>query len=245
MERPEPYYRPDLARVHHLGFAFHAKETAPGILRLLEPVMARGGLVVELGCGSGLLTRELVDAGHRVIATDASPAMLDLARETIGAAAEVRRLTLPDDPIPSCDAVVSVGHALNYLPDAESIERALTAIADALLPGGILALDLCDLEYGAARRDPRGVGWVGEDWALVTELSTPTPDRFVRQMAIFSRNEDGSWRRDDERHDNILVDAGRVLALLASRGVQAELRDSFGDEQLPVGLRAVVGRRPA
>jgi precorrin-6B methylase 2 len=32
----------------------------------------RGGLAVELGCGSGLLTRELVGAGHRVIATDAS-----------------------------------------------------------------------------------------------------------------------------------------------------------------------------
>lgn len=245
MERTGPYYRRDLARVHHLGFAFHARETAPGVLRILDPVRAQGGLVVELGCGSGLLTRELVHAGHRVIATDASPAMLDLARETVGTAAEVRLLTLPDDPIPACDAVVSVGHALNYLPDAEAIERALVAIADALRPGGVLALDLCDLEYGAARRDPRGVGWVGEDWALVTELSTPAPDRFVRQMAIFSRNVDGSWRRDDERHENILVETRRVPALLASRGVEAELRDSFGEEQLPVGLRAVVGRRPA
>ncbi len=245
MEEAGPYYRRDLARVHHLGFAFHARETAPGILRLLEPVRARGGLVVELGCGSGLLTRELVQAGHRVIATDASPAMLDLARETVGADAELRRLTLPDDPIPPADAIVSVGHALNYLPDAGAIERALLAIGDALLPGGILAVDLCDLEYGAARRDPRGVGWAAEDWALVTELSTPTPDRFVRRMAIFSRNDDGSWRRDDERHDNILVDTGRVPALLASRGVRADLRDAFGEEQLPVGLRVVVGRRPA
>ncbi|MDQ3210654.1 MAG: class I SAM-dependent methyltransferase [Actinomycetota bacterium] len=50
-----------------------------GILRLLEPVREREGLVVELGCGSGLLTRHLLDAGHRVIATDASPSMLDLA----------------------------------------------------------------------------------------------------------------------------------------------------------------------
>ena len=53
----------------------------PGILALLEPVRARGGLVLEVGCGSGLLTRHLVDAGHRVIATDASPAMVELAQE--------------------------------------------------------------------------------------------------------------------------------------------------------------------
>lgn len=75
-----PYYRRDLALVHHLGFGFHADDCAPGILELLQPVRERDGLVAELGCGSGLLTRYLVDAGHRVIATDASPAMLDLAR---------------------------------------------------------------------------------------------------------------------------------------------------------------------
>jgi SAM-dependent methyltransferase len=73
------YYRDDLALVHHLGFGFHAEATAPGILALLEPV--RGGLVLELGCGSGLFTRYLVEAGHDVVATDASPAMLALARE--------------------------------------------------------------------------------------------------------------------------------------------------------------------
>ena len=49
------YYRDDLALVHHLGFGFHADACAPGILALLEPVLEREGLVLELGCGSGLL----------------------------------------------------------------------------------------------------------------------------------------------------------------------------------------------
>src|SRR5689334_8531939 len=44
------YYREDLALVHHLGFGFHADDCAPGILALLEPVRARRGLVLELGC---------------------------------------------------------------------------------------------------------------------------------------------------------------------------------------------------
>ncbi len=71
----QPYYRPDLALVHERGFGFHAAACAPGILEFLAPVLASGGVVLELGCGSGLLTRQLVAAGHRVIATDASPAM--------------------------------------------------------------------------------------------------------------------------------------------------------------------------
>jgi SAM-dependent methyltransferase len=243
--RPEPYYRAPLARVHHLGFPLHAHECAPGILEILAPVRERGGLVVEVGAGSGLLSRHLVDAGHRVIVTDASPAMLDLARELVPDADEVRRLTLPDDPIPAADAIVSVGHALNYLPDAASIDRALVAVAEALRPGGILALDLCDLEYGAARRDLAPLGRVGDDWAIVNRTSVPTPDRFVREMAVFTRAADGTWRRDDERHDNVLLDTARVPSLLARHGVEAEVRASFGSEALPTGLKVIVGSRPA
>lgn len=108
----------------------------------------------------------------------------------------------------------------------------------------MLALDLCDLEWASARADARPHGWVDEEWALITEFSVPAPDRFVRQMATFVRQDDGSWRRGDERHENVLVETGRVPALLAGVGVEASVRDSFGGEELPAGLRAIVGRRP-
>ena len=243
MEPEAPYYRHDLARIHHLGFGFHADACAPGILAGLAPVRERDGLVVEVGCGSGLLTRYLVDAGCRVIATDASPAMLELARGVVPDAHDVTRVTLPDDPIPTADAIVGVGHALNYLPDAAAIDRALAAIAGALRPGGLLAIDLCGLEYGAARRGNPNVGRVGDDWAIVTEFPPTTPDHFVRQMATFTRNDDGSWRRDDERHDNVLVDIPREIALLGGHGVEAVAATSFGSEELPAGLYAIKGRR--
>jgi SAM-dependent methyltransferase len=240
----DPYYRGDLARIHHEGFAFHADDAAAGIIELLEPVRSSGGLVLEVGCGSGLLTRHLVDAGFRVIATDASPAMLDLAREVAPGAEAIERLTLPDDPLPSADAVVSVGHALNYLPDEASIDRALVAIAQALRPGGVLAVDVCDLRYAEARGDaPASKGWVTDDWALVTEFSSPRPARFVRQMAIFMRNDDGTWRRSDERHDNVLIEVSRVPALLAEHGVDVTLGTTFGTYPLPDGLSSVVGTK--
>jgi SAM-dependent methyltransferase len=237
------YYRRDLALVHHLGFGFHADLCAPGILKLLEPVRAQRGVVVELGCGSGLLTRHLTEAGHRVVATDASPAMLDLAREYAPGAEEIRQLVLPDDPVPPADAVVSIGHVLSYLPDESSLDRAVVAAADALQPGGVLAIDICDREWGEARRDAPNLGRVAEDWAIVTEFSVPSPDRFVRQMAIFVRNDDGSWRRDDERHDNVLIDTTRLPPLLAEHRIEASIATSFGGEQLPTGLRTVIGRR--
>jgi SAM-dependent methyltransferase len=226
--------------VHHLGFGFHADATAPGILALLEPV--RGGLVLELGCGSGLLTRYLIEAGHRVVATDASPAMLALARET-APGAEVRQLVLPDDPLPECEAVISVGHVFSYLSDEAAIERALAAAAEALRPGGVLALDLCDLRYGELRRDDPSSSRIADDWAIVTRFSLPRPNLFVREIAAFLRGEDDAWRRDDERHENVLVDTALVPALLAKHGVKARVSESFGEEELPDGLVAIVGRK--
>lgn len=120
-ESASHYYGRDLALVHHLGFGFHADACAPGIVALLEPVRRRGGLVVEVGCGAGRLTRHLVDAGLRVLATDASPAMLELARETVPDAEDVRSLVLPDDRLPPAEAHLSAGHALNYLADEQAV----------------------------------------------------------------------------------------------------------------------------
>ncbi len=239
-----PYYRADLATVHHRGFGFHAAACAPGVLDLLRPVGERGGLVLEIGCGTGLLTRELLAAGHRVVATDASPAMLDLARKSCPQV-ELRQLTLPLEDPPPADAVVGVGHALNYLDDEAALGSALRSLARALRPSGILALDVCDLEWGTARTSIESSGRVGEDWAIVTRYSSPTPERYVRDMTTFVRNADGTWRRDDERHANILVDTGRLPSLLADEGLDAEIRRSFGSEELPVGLRALIATRPA
>jgi SAM-dependent methyltransferase len=234
------YYKADLALVHHLGFGSHAEKVAPGLLALLEPVLERGGLVVEIGCGSGLLTRRLVDAGHRVLATDASPAMLDLARQH-AAGAEFRALVLPDDPIPEADAVVAVGHPLNYLPDVDAVFRSLAAVARALRPDGILAVDVCDLEWGSARRDAAPYARVEHDWALVTRFSIPSPDRFVRDITTFVRLPDGTFRRSDEHHENALVHTADVPEFLAQHGLDAEVRNSFGTETLPVGLKAIMG----
>lgn len=238
----EPYYRRDLALVHHLGYGFHADRTAPGILEALAPVRDAGGLVLELGCGSGLLARRLIDAGHRVLATDASPAMLDLTRDTVPDAEDVRQIVLPDDPLPRADAIVSVGHMLSYLPDVASIDRALVAIANALEPGGVLAIDILDHRYGTARVDQPDHAQVHDDWAIHTHYVVPDADHFVREITVFVRDGD-VWRRDDERHVNVLVDTAKIPALLAEHRVDARVQPTFGSEPETVGLVAIVGRK--
>jgi SAM-dependent methyltransferase len=238
------YYERDLALVHARGFGQHADRCAPGILELLSPVRGlRDGLVLELGCGSGALTRHLLAAGHRVIATDASADMLSLARAALGEDADLRLVTLPGDPLPAADAIVSVGHVISYLPDAAAIDQALVSMAGALRPGGVLAIDICDLEFGRLRAATENVGRAGPDWAVITEFSAPTPDRYIRDITTFVPDGAGAWRRSGERHENVLVDTSLIPALLVRHGVQATVGTRFGDAELPPGMRAVTGVR--
>ena len=235
------YYQRDLALIHDRGYGQYADRCAPGVLELLAP--ARGGLVLELGCGSGALTRHLLAAGHHVVATDASAEMLDLARAALGESADLRLLTLPDDPLPAADAIVSVGHVISYLPDAAAIEAALVAMAGALRPGGVLAIDILDLSYGQIRAGEPPLGRAEADWAIITEFSAPAPDRFVRDATTFVADGAGGWRRGHERHENVLVDTSLIPGRLAAYGVRACVGTRFGAAELPGGLRAVTGQK--
>lgn len=242
MLRDDHTYQADLALVHDLGFGFHGDRCAPGIRDLLEPVRRRGGLVLELGCGSGSLTRHLLAAGHRVLATDGSPAMVARARAAVPAA-QVRRLVLPDDRLPPVDAVVGVGNVLNYLRDEAEVERALTAIAAALRPDGVLALDLVDRRWGEDPRHLAPMARVRPSWAVFATSALPDPGLLVRDFTTFVRSEDGGWRRADERHEIRLLQGQRVADHLRESGVTVTVNPSFGAERLRAGMVAVIGRR--
>ena len=235
------YYQSDLALVHALGYGQHADNCAPGVLGLLAPVL--GGLVLEVGCGAGALTRHLLAAGHPVIATDPAPALLEQAPASLGAGADLRPLVLPEDPLPAADAIVSVGHVLNYLPSTAAIDRALVAMAGALRPGGVLAFDICDLEHGRMRAGEATFGRVDRDFAIITEFSAPAPEVFVRDITTFVPDGAGAWRRGHEHHENVLVDTAAIPGRLAQHGVTATVRASFGSESLAPGLRTVIGWR--
>jgi hypothetical protein len=169
--------------------------------------------------------------------------MLELARDYVPGAEAVQRLRLPEDPLPSADAIVAVGHPLSYLDDAEQLDRSLIAIARALKSGGVLAFDICDYQWGEARRDQQPRVWFGEDWVLITVTSVPDRATYRREMTMFVRSAGELWYRDDELHDNVLVDANELLTTLARNGVTAEVKGAFGDETLPYGLAAIVGHR--
>ena len=98
--------------------------------------------VLDLCCGTGLMTDALLALGYRVTGVDGSPAMLARARQLVGPDPVLIQQTLPDLMIGGVfDAAVSTFDGLNYLTPAE-LGSTLTAVGRRLRLGGWLVFDL-------------------------------------------------------------------------------------------------------
>lgn len=98
--------------------------------------------VLDLCCGTGLLARELIARGYRVVGVDASEAMLALARARLGPEVTLGRATLPDLTAGGAfDAAVCTFDGLNYLAPDE-LRLTMAAVARRLRPAGWLVFDL-------------------------------------------------------------------------------------------------------
>lgn len=99
-----------------------------------------GAAVLDLGCGPGKATAQLVRAGFDVTGLDASRGLLDVARR-IAPAARFLHGSFDDlDAVAAYDGIWA-NFALLHAPRAD-MPRHLAAIARALRPGGIFHLSM-------------------------------------------------------------------------------------------------------
>ncbi len=84
----------------------------------------RGRRVLDAGCGPGSYTEWLVEHGARVLALDASPSMIELAKQRLRGAAELRQADL-NEPLDFIGAsshdVVLCALVLDYVRDWERL----------------------------------------------------------------------------------------------------------------------------
>ena len=238
------FYADSLAHVHDAGFGDFARDAAPGLLRRLRRAGVRDGLVVDLGCGSGIWARALTDAGYDVLGVDGSAAMLALARERAPSARFVRASAYDVD-LPRCAAVTALGEVLNYDPPPHGLGRVFRRVHAALRPGGFFVFDLAG--PGREGQRPRRSWHEGEGWMLCLEASEDRKRReLTRKITVFRRS-GRSWRRSDEVHRLRLFDRETVLTELASAGFTAEALGGYGRRpRFPAGWAGFAAtRRPA
>lgn len=110
---------------------------------LLSEYNITEGIVVELACGTGEITRRLSDVGYDMIGVDLSEEMLEIAREKCQANVlllhqDMRKLDLYG----SAAAIVCICDGMNYLCSKEELEQTFHQVSLFLDRGGMFIFDM-------------------------------------------------------------------------------------------------------
>ena len=117
--------------------------------------------MLDTACGIGVDALVLDRKGHRVAATDASPAMIARARQRFAESrADIQTTVcewrdLPDRLGEPFDAVLCTGNAMAHLADSAQVKTALGGFRSVLRDGGVLIVE-------------------GQEWAAVDAIG-PEP----------------------------------------------------------------------
>jgi ubiquinone/menaquinone biosynthesis C-methylase UbiE len=172
-------------------------------------------VVLELGAGTGKLTRQLVDQGHAVFATEPDEAMLAVLRERVP---EVSAKVATAEEIPANDRsvdVVVVAQAFHWFDH----EVALAEIARVLKPGGHVALVWNS-------RDER-IPWVRRMGDILgrQDLDTSSAQQLVHS-GLFGFMEEATFKHWQE------VNRESILDLARSRSHVATMDDAEREDHL-------------
>ncbi|MBX7164934.1 MAG: class I SAM-dependent methyltransferase [Pirellulales bacterium] len=238
-------YSTDLAFIHDAGFGFFAENAARELLARLRRAGHTSGLVVDLGCGSGILAAELTQAGYDVLGYDISPPMIELARRRAPRAEFITGSFLTAR-FPACVAVTSIGEVFSYLFDRRNHQRRVVALARkihrALVPGGLLLFDVVT----KGRVPPGGARsfQLTDDWACLYAAEVDAADRHITRRITSFRRDGEVYRRTDEVHDVRVADAAELRAGLIDAGFQVRTLRGYDAFRFPRGITGFLGRKP-
>jgi SAM-dependent methyltransferase len=241
-----PGYREDLAFIHDDGFTDYARRAAPGLLEILRRNRVKGGLVVDLGCGSGRWALELNRAGYDVTGVDQSPAMIRLARK-IAPRSKFVVASLLRARVPESDAVTSIGECINYTFDLRNsrakLRELFARIYRALRPGGIF---VCDFAEPARATITAGRHFVeGRDWTILVEVDGDRERKRLERRIVAFRKTGTRFRRSEETHVLNLYRAEDLLRDLARCGFSADKLRGYGKFKFPPGIAGILAVKPA
>jgi SAM-dependent methyltransferase len=169
-----------------------------------EEILFRGvptKSLVDLACGTGTFLGQWRSRhpDWRLLGTDSSSGMLQVARKKLGRGAGVTLLhqELQETRLPEVvGAAVCVFDSLNHLTSLDDLRQSFLRIACNLAPGGLFLFDLNDEASFASLFEG---SWTVESkylHATITASHTPAGDYGALQFTVFSPT-GRLWRRHD------------------------------------------------
>ena len=181
-------------------------------------------LLLDLGCGTGSMTRTLARRGYDMIGIDASEQMLSRAMERMYAEGLSGILFLQQDMrefelYGTVGAVVSTLDCVNYLTQNGDLDRCFSLVHNYLDPDGLFLFDV---------NTPHKFDTVYGDNAYVLEDETSLcawQNEFEREsglcrfyLSIFEQQPNGTYRRHDEEQTERCYSREELTEALSKAG---------------------------
>lgn len=164
--------------------------------------------ILDVGCGTGMLTVTFAAAGREVVGVDPSPSMISYARQRTGADGvtwiEGDTRALPSGPF---DLIVMTGNVAQHIPDPQW-ERTLNHLRGVAETGTLLAFE---------SRNPSARAW--DEWNQPVSSARETMHGLLREWAEVEVREGGQVLLRSFNHFEATNEIVREDQLLTFRSV--------------------------
>ena len=235
------------------------EEWSEYIISLLKEYGVSEGLVLELGCGTGKMTRLLSNAGYDMIGIDNSEDMLEIAQEyqyqqdvknedsdSICSVGEIQKESKKKDILyllqdmqefelyGTVQAVISVCDSMNYLLDEKDLLQTFRLVNNYLDPNGIFIFDMNTCYKYAELLGEQTIAENREEGSFIWD-NYFDEEECINQydLTLFIQEENGLYRKYEETHYQKAYDLDRVKALLEEAGMEfIAAYDAFSKEPI-------------
>lgn len=218
------------------------EEWSEYVISLLKEEKIKEGLVLDLGCGTGKMTRLLAEAGYDMIGIDYSEEMLEIAREyqfvqesemepEAGGASDMpepdrRILYLLQDMrefelYGTVRAVVSICDSMNYILEEEELLQVFRLVNNYLDPKGIFIFDMNTRYKYEELLGETTITENREEGSFIWENYFDEEDDINQyDLTLFIRESGNLYRKYEETHYQRVYDLEVVKRLLKEAGME-------------------------
>ena len=216
----------DFARVYDIFMDnVEYEKWAEYLIGSLKEYGIEDGIVLELGCGTGVMTELLAESGYDMIGVDNAEEMLEIAMEKKVESGHDILYLLQDmrefELYGTVRAVISACDSVNYITDDEDLTEVFRLVNNYLDPEGIFLFDMNTVHK---YRDLLGDTTIAEnrdEGSFIWDNSYDEEEGLnYYELAVFLPREDGLYEKSEEVHCQKAYPQEEIETLIKEAGME-------------------------
>ena len=216
----------DFARVYDIFMDnVEYEKWAEYLIGSLKEYGIEEGIVLELGCGTGVMTELLAESGYDMIGVDNAEEMLEIAMEKREKSGHDILYLLQDmrefELYGTVRAVVSVCDSVNYIDEEEDLTEVFRLVNNYLDPGGVFIFDFNTLYKYREILGDRTIAENREDCSFIWDNYYYEEERINEyELSIFIREKENLFRRYEETHFQRGYTLDEMIRMIKDSGLE-------------------------